>query len=186
MSPSTLVEKNIRVSFYAKAQNMPVSFHDGWGSGQLLSRMMGDINIIRRWIAFGMIMLVTTSVTIVVGMVLLIRSSWVLALVFFLAAVPVSIIAYRFNREFSILSRLSQDQNGDLATTIEQSVQGIRVLKAFGRGPTALEGFTAQADELPAGIVPQEDGTVRTLPGTLAERGGCDGFFVARLRRASA
>ena len=142
------MEKNIRVSFYAKAQNMPVSFHDGWGSGQLLSRMMGDINIIRRWIAFGMIMLVTTSVTIVVGMVLLIRSSWLLALVFFLAAVPVSIIAYRFNREFSILSRLSQDQNGDLATTIEQSVQGIRVLKAFGRGPSALEGFTEQAEEL--------------------------------------
>ncbi|MGO3293404.1 MAG: ABC transporter ATP-binding protein, partial [Brachybacterium alimentarium] len=41
-----------------------------------------------------------------------------------------------------------QDQNGDLATTIEQSVQGIRVLKAFGRGPSALEGFTEQAEEL--------------------------------------
>src|SRR5699024_4466695 len=64
------------------------------------------------------------------------------------AAVPVTIIAYRFNRSFSVLSRLSQDQNGDLATTIEQSVQGIRVLKAFGRGPSALEGFTAQAEEL--------------------------------------
>ena len=148
VSPSTLVEKNIRVSFYAKVQNMPVAFHDGWGSGQLLSRMMGDINIIRRWIAFGMIMLVTTSVTIVVGMALLIRSSLLLAAVFFLAAVPVTIIAFRFHREFSVLSRLSQDQNGDLATTIEQSVQGIRVLKAFGRGPSALEGFTEQAEEL--------------------------------------
>ena len=148
VAPSTLVEKDIRVRFYAKTQNMPVSFHDGWGSGQLLSRMMSDINTIRRWIAFGMIMLVTTSVTIVVGMVLLVRSSWLLALIFFLAAVPVTVIAYRFHREFSVLSRLSQDQNGDLATTIEQSVQGIRVLKAFGRGPSALEGFTEQAEEL--------------------------------------
>lgn len=148
VAPSTLVEKDIRVRFYAKTQHMPVSFHDGWGSGQLLSRMMSDINTIRRWIAFGMIMLVTTSVTIVVGMVLLVRSSWVLALIFFLAAVPVTVIAYRFHREFSVLSRLSQDQNGDLATTIEQSVQGIRVLKAFGRGPSALEGFTEQAEEL--------------------------------------
>src|SRR5699024_2698555 len=69
-------------------------------------------------------------------------------LIFFLAAVPVVIIAYRFHRGFSVLSRLSQDQNGDLATTIEQSVQGIRVLKAFGRGPSALEGFTEQAEEL--------------------------------------
>ena len=148
VAPSTTIEKQIRVSFYHRVQNMPVSFHDGWGSGQLLSRMMSDINQIRRWIAFGMIMVVTSMVTVVVGMVLLIRSSAVLALIFFLAAVPVTIIAYRFNRSFSVLSRLSQDQNGDLATTIEQSVQGIRVLKAFGRGPTALAGFTEQAEEL--------------------------------------
>jgi len=148
VAPSTTVEKQIRVGFYAKVQHLPVTFHDGWGSGQLLSRMMSDINQIRRWIAFGMIMAVTNVVTISVGMALLIRSSAILALIFFLAAVPVTIIAYRFNRSFSVLSRLSQDQNGDLATTIEQSVQGIRVLKAFGRGPTALQGFTEQAEEL--------------------------------------
>ncbi|MGO2359527.1 MAG: ABC transporter ATP-binding protein [Brachybacterium tyrofermentans] len=148
VSPSTTVEKLIRVDFYRKVQNMPVSFHDAWGSGQLLSRMLTDINQIRRWIAFGMIMAVTSAVTIVVGMILLWRSSAILAIIFFLAAVPVSVIAYRFNRNFSILSRRSQDQNGDLATTIEQSVQGIRVLKAFGRGPTALDGFTEQAEEL--------------------------------------
>lgn len=148
VAPSTTVEKQIRVSFYKKVQHMPVTFHDGWGSGQLLSRMMSDINQIRRWIAFGMIMAVTNVVTVSVGLVLLVRSSAILALIFFLAAVPVVIIAYRFHRAFSVLSRLSQDQNGDLATTIEQSVQGIRVLKAFGRGPSALEGFTEQAEEL--------------------------------------
>jgi len=148
VAPSTTVEKQIRVHFYEKVQHLPVTFHDGWGSGQLLSRMLTDINQIRRWIAFGMIMAVTNVVTVTVGMVLLVRSSAILALIFFVAAVPVSIIAYRFNRSFSVLSRLSQDQNGDLATTIEQSVQGIRVLKAFGRGPTALDGFTEQAEEL--------------------------------------
>ncbi|MGO3208505.1 ABC transporter ATP-binding protein [Brachybacterium sp. AOP42-C2-15] len=148
VAPSTTVEKQIRVDFYRKVQNLPVTFHDGWGSGQLLSRMLSDINQIRRWIAFGMIMAVTSMVTVVVGMGLLVRSSAILALIFFCAAVPVTVIAYRFNRSYSVLSRLSQDQNGDLATTIEQSVQGIRVLKAFGRGPTALEGFTEQAEEL--------------------------------------
>jgi 16S rRNA (cytosine967-C5)-methyltransferase len=44
----------------------------------------------------------------------------------------------------------------------------------------------ATADELPAGIAPTAEGWVRTLPGTLAAAGGCDGFFIARLRRASA
>lgn len=42
----------------------------------------------------------------------------------------------------------------------------------------------ATTEELPVGIVPHERGWVRTWPGTLAEQGGCDGFFVARFRRA--
>jgi len=41
----------------------------------------------------------------------------------------------------------------------------------------------AAADELPAGISPREDGSVRVLPGMLAEQGGLDGFFIARFRR---
>ena len=42
----------------------------------------------------------------------------------------------------------------------------------------------AHRDELPQGITPHERGYVRTLPTMLADAGGCDGFFVARLRRA--
>jgi 16S rRNA (cytosine967-C5)-methyltransferase len=38
-------------------------------------------------------------------------------------------------------------------------------------------------EELPQGIAPREDGTLRLLPGVLAEKGGLDGFFIARLRR---
>jgi len=38
--------------------------------------------------------------------------------------------------------------------------------------------------EVPAGIVPHQRGWVRTLPGMLADQGGCDGFFIARLRRS--
>jgi 16S rRNA (cytosine967-C5)-methyltransferase len=40
----------------------------------------------------------------------------------------------------------------------------------------------ATADELPAGVSPCEDGSVRVLPGMLAEQGGLDGFFIARFR----
>ena len=148
IGPATTVERDLRVRLHRKIQDMPVAFHDQWGSGQLLSRAMTDTNLIRRFIAFGMIMGVTTIVTVVVGLALLVKANWILALIFIAAAVPVSIYSYRFSRTFSQLSRQSQDQTGDLATTIEQSVQGIRVLKAFGRGPTALESFTAQADDL--------------------------------------
>lgn len=41
-----------------------------------------------------------------------------------------------------------------------------------------------RADELPAGVAPRADGSLRILPGMLIDRGGMDGFFIARLRRA--
>ncbi len=40
-------------------------------------------------------------------------------------------------------------------------------------------------DELPEGVTPRPDGSLRTLPGMLADKGGLDGFFIARLRRNS-
>ena len=40
-----------------------------------------------------------------------------------------------------------------------------------------------QAGELPTGMAPSADGWLRTLPDTLAEQGGTDGFFVARIER---
>lgn len=42
-----------------------------------------------------------------------------------------------------------------------------------------------RSDELPPGVAPDPRGWLRTLPGTLADAGGCDGFFIARMRRAS-
>ncbi len=47
-----------------------------------------------------------------------------------------------------MVARRSQDQAGDLATTVEESVHGIRVLKAFGRGKYALRNFESQAELL--------------------------------------
>ena len=53
-----------------------------------------------------------------------------------------------FENKYSTVTRRSQDQQGDLATAVEESVHGIRVLKAFGRGRYSLEKFTRQAEEL--------------------------------------
>jgi ATP-binding cassette subfamily B protein len=58
------------------------------------------------------------------------------------------VYSFRFRTRFSKVARLSQDQAGDLATTVEESVHGIRVLKGFGRSREALESFNEQAEEL--------------------------------------
>src|SRR6476619_1476882 len=148
INPATTVETRMRVSLYGHLQDLPVAFHDRWGSGQLLSRAMTDLNFIRRWMAFGAIMLVVTTLTVVIGVVVMFTMSWQLALIFLAAAGPVMVYGFRFRTRFSKVTRRSQDQAGDLATTVEESVHGIRVLKAFGRSREALENFNEQAEEL--------------------------------------
>ncbi|VXC05185.1 ATP-binding cassette, subfamily B [Arthrobacter sp. 9AX] len=148
INPATSVETAMRVSLYDHLQDLTVSFHDRWGSGQLLSRAMTDLNFLRRWMAFGAIMLVVTTLTVIIGITVMFVMSWQLALIFLAAAAPIMAYSFRFRTRFSRVARRSQDQAGDLATTVEESVHGIRVLKAFGRSREALENFNEQAEEL--------------------------------------
>ncbi|MFD7026315.1 ABC transporter ATP-binding protein [Promicromonospora sukumoe] len=148
MFPGTRVEAVMRMALFKHLQDLPIAFHDRWPGGQLLSRIMGDLGLLRRWLVFGILQLVVSFVTIVVGVGMLVVTGGWLGIIFLCGAIPVTILAFRFSRKYRKISRLSQDQSGDLATTVEESVHGIRVLKAFGRGPDALNSFTDQASEL--------------------------------------
>jgi len=146
--PTTRIEARMRNALYRKLQDLPVSFHDRWASGQLLSRSMTDLGLIRRWLAFGIILLTVNLTTIVIGFVFLISISWILGVVFVVCSTPLWIFSYLFEAKYSSIARLSQDQSGDLATAVEESVHGIRVLKAFGRGRYSLDKFAERAEEL--------------------------------------
>ncbi|MCR2814038.1 ABC transporter ATP-binding protein [Microbacterium sp. zg.Y1084] len=148
LGPATLIEYDLRHGFYARLQRLPVSFHDRWQSGQLLSRMMQDISMVRRWMAFGLVLLVVNALTIIVGLALLFNWHWLLGTIFLVCSAPLWYAGYRFEKTYGTLARRSQDQAGDLATSVEESVHGIRVLKAFGRGKHALQKFTRQAESL--------------------------------------
>ncbi|WP_406246220.1 ABC transporter ATP-binding protein [Microbacterium sp. M] len=148
LTPATEVEFRMRSEIYARLQTLPVAFHDRWQSGQLLSRMMQDIGLIRRWIAFGLILLVVNVLTIIIGSVLLFQWHWMLGVIFLVTGIPMWIQGYLFEKRYGALARQSQDQAGDLATSVEESVHGIRVLKAFGRGQHALRRFSSQAETL--------------------------------------
>ncbi|PZE57579.1 ABC transporter ATP-binding protein [Curtobacterium sp. MCPF17_001] len=148
MRPSTRIEASMRNALYAKLQDLPVAFHDRWESGQLLSRSVSDLSLIRRWLAFGIVLLVVNVVTIVIGFGVLFTFGWQLGLIFLVASIPVWVNSVLFERKYSVVARRSQDQVGDLATSVEQSVHGIRVLKAFGRGRYKLDEFAEQAEQL--------------------------------------
>ncbi|MDQ1583720.1 MAG: ATP-binding cassette, subfamily bacterial [Microbacteriaceae bacterium] len=148
LQPGTHIEARMRNGLYAQLQDLPVSFHDRWPSGQLLSRAVSDLNLIRRWMSFGLVLLVVNAITIIVGFGILIAWNWLLGLIFLVCSVPVWIYGYIFEGKYSTIARRSQDQAGDLATAVEESVHGIRVLKAFGRGKHALKNFESRAEQL--------------------------------------
>lgn len=145
---ATGAENEMRVDLYRTLLDLPGAFHNRWSGGQLLQRSMGDLSAIRRWMAFGFVMLIVSVVTVVVGIVLMITTAWQLGVVYLLGAVPMIALTFHFRRAYAVAARRARDQAGDLATSVEESVQGIRVLKAFGRSDDAHEDFVLQADEL--------------------------------------
>jgi ATP-binding cassette subfamily B protein len=130
---SLQMEYAIRNDLYAHLQRLPMSFHDRWQSGQLLSRVTTDLGVIRRFLSFGLIFLVVNLGTYVVVVLLLLRLYWPLGLVVALSSIPLFLASRKFTKYYLTISRLQQDQQGDLATLVEESAHGIRVIKSFGR-----------------------------------------------------
>lgn len=148
LTPGTHVEASMRNRIYQKLQDLPVSFHDRWPSGQLISRAISDLNLIRRWISFGFVLFTANLITLIVGLGVLFTFNFWLGLIFTVASIPIWLIGFKFESQYGAIARLSQDQAGDLATRVEEAVHGVRVLKAFGRGDFAAKQFSNQAREL--------------------------------------
>ncbi|MFD4654909.1 ABC transporter ATP-binding protein [Kitasatospora sp. NPDC058444] len=146
--PLAGLETAMRGDLFAKLQRLPVSFHDRWGSGQLLSRATADMYTMRLFLAFPLVFLIVNSVMFLAGAVLMFTQDWRLALIALAPVVPLFVATRRFEAGYSGATRLAQDQNGDLATVVEESVLGIRILKAFGRHRSMAERFRAQSQEL--------------------------------------
>jgi len=141
-------EQSLRNDLYAHLQALPVSFHDRWQSGQLLSRAMADLSVIRRFVGFGLVFLIVNSVTFVAVLVLLARLYLPLAVVTATAVLPLAFLSSSFRRSYTAVSRRVQDQQGDLTTLVEEAATGIRVVKAFGRAPLLISRFKTSAGSL--------------------------------------
>jgi ATP-binding cassette subfamily B protein len=142
------MEYTMRNDLYAHLQRLPVAFHDQWQSGQLLSRATSDLGTIRRFLSFGLIFLVVNVATFITVGVLLLRMYWPLGLIVVASAGPLFLVSRSFTRQYLAAARRMQDQQGDLATVVEESAQGIRVVKSFGRARHLAQRFDAGAVRL--------------------------------------
>ncbi|WP_050669397.1 ABC transporter ATP-binding protein [Luteipulveratus halotolerans] len=142
------VEADLRKDLYAQMQRLPMRFHGEWQSGQLLSRIMNDLSMIRRFLGFGLVFLILNMLQVVIVTGLLLLMYWPLGLVVLLSVVPIVITVMRNEQEYTRLSRLAQDQTGDVASVVEESAHGLRVIKAFGRDEYAFAKFDERASQL--------------------------------------
>jgi len=142
------LEATLRHDLYVRLQALPMEFHSRWQSGQLLSRVTSDLSIIRRFMGFGLLFLVINILQLVVVTTLLLRLYWPLGVVVLVAAAPIIVVSLKFEKKYLAISRRVQDQQGDLATRIEESAVGFRVIKAFGRREHVKKQFDDGAVKL--------------------------------------
>ncbi|WP_326687845.1 ABC transporter ATP-binding protein/permease [Streptomyces sp. NBC_01795] len=141
--PLAGVEASMRGALYERLQRLPVSFHDRWASGQLLSRATTDLQLLRLFLAFPLTFLLVNGTTIVVGCAILLLQQWTLGLVLLAPVIPLVLVCSLFEARYALAARTAQDQLGDLTTVIEEAVLGVRIIKGFGRNRSQARAFRA-------------------------------------------
>ena len=95
------LETDIRRDLFAHVQRLPVSFHDQWPSGQLLSRLTTDLSTLRRFVGFGFVFLIANSGITIVVLVLLVHIHLWLGLFVLVAMAPLAFLTRRFELRYS-------------------------------------------------------------------------------------
>lgn len=132
---------DLRNDFYTSLQGLSFAFHDQAHTGDLMSRATGDITETERFVGIGLMELLA-SVLLMIGVVTaMLLMDLRLAL---LALIPLPLLlvsTVRFGMAVRPRSRHVQDQLGVLSTTMQESLTGIGVVKAFAREPYEFEKF---------------------------------------------
>jgi len=142
------METQIRNDLYAHLQRLPVAYHDRAQTGQLVTRATSDLATIRRFMGFGIIFMIVNLSLFTVVAVLLFRLYWPLGIVVALSAIPIIYLTLHFEREYIVISRRCQDLEGDVATVVEESAVGIRIIKSLGRRRQIGGRFLREARQL--------------------------------------
>lgn len=135
---------DIRNEFYSRIQTLPFSFHDRTQTGDLMSRVTNDITETERFVGIGLMDLLAALLLLAGVIVAMILEDAKLALLGLLP-VPVLIAAtIRFGNTVRPRFKEIQEQMGALSTSMQESLTGIRVVKAFAREPYELQKFDAE------------------------------------------
>ena len=145
---SNLVGYDLRNHLYDHLQTLSFSFHDEAETGQLMSRLTVDIEAVRNFIPLGLLRALLAFVTFGAITVILFRLDWRLALVTMISVPILILLSIQVARRLRPMWLRVQNETGALGTIMQESLSGMRVVKAFAREDFEIDKFDAKNREL--------------------------------------
>ncbi len=136
------IEYDLRQLLYRHLQQLELSFFDRQQTGQLMSRVTVDLQAVRFFLGYGLVFIIQSALTILLAAALMIAIQPTLGLIA-IAPVPfVVVIANRYGRTARPAIQEVQQRIAELTASAEESISGVRVVKAFAREREMMRKFS--------------------------------------------
>ncbi len=139
---------DLRNTIFEKLQNLSFSYHDRSQTGKLMTRMTSDVELVRNFVGYGFVKLISALSMIVGTLIIMFIMNWKLALLVFLVVPLILVFFSVFIRKLMPISKEVQRKLGALNTVLQENLAGMRVVKAFAREEYEADRYLAQNEEL--------------------------------------
>jgi ATP-binding cassette subfamily B protein len=138
----------MRNEIFTRLQNLSFSYHDQSQTGKLMTRMTSDVEMVRMFTGNGLLQLLSGLVLLIGTLVVLFSMSPGLTAIMLLMIPPIGLIFVFFVRGVLPRARLVQEKLGALNAILQETLSGMRVVKAFVREDFERERFLNRNVEL--------------------------------------
>lgn len=135
------VIKQLRSEIFAKYLSLPTTFYDNASSGELISRITFNSQMVANAASDSLTVMVRDTLTAIGLLALMFYQSWQLSLCFLVIGPIIGVIVTRVSKQFRAISRSIQGSMGDVSHAIQEAVDGSRVIKIFGGQADETAGF---------------------------------------------
>ena len=145
---SQRVIKQIRKDAFDSLMKAPVEYYDKQGSGDIVSRISNDIELISNSLGQTILEVINSSIVLVGAAVLMIRLNWALSLVVFIFIPIMVIFTIKITKKTRQGFKAQQIHLASLNGIIEENISGLKVVKLYNQEPAFTEEFKDENDKL--------------------------------------
>jgi subfamily B ATP-binding cassette protein MsbA len=141
------VIRDIRNEIFNKTVSLPIGFFTEEHKGDIMARITGDIQEVEASIMNSLDMILKNPVIILVAVIIMVAMSWQLTLFVFVLFPVVTLIIGRIGKSLKKRSLAGQNKMGELLSTIEETLSGLRIIKAFNAEQKIKARFHRETEE---------------------------------------